>query len=347
MTRILHVTECASGGVPRAIESISRVSSDNEHHILWPAANQTNPPTRFASVSVLPEGHMRRVKAVKEAVRRIMPDVVHAHSSFGGFYARAQRLPVPVVYQPHCYKFEDTSASKFASALYWIAERVLASRSDAVVVLSPRESTLARGLNPRAPRFFVPNVPTVPMDTRPMRADQPLSEVAMIGRLSPQKDPGYFIRVADLVKATRPDVKFTWIGGGTEAQLVRMRASGVRVTGWLGDSDLLLELQRPWVYLHSARYEGFPLSVLDAAAYGHPIVARRISAFEGTELLQAGEAAEAANLVLKVLGGEKEQRTAIDGANRLLTSMNSERQSESLDSLYAGYSTIGAPQWRS
>ncbi|WP_416279144.1 glycosyltransferase [Mycetocola zhadangensis] len=196
----------------------------------------------------------------------------------------------------------------------------------------------------------MPNVPTIfPPATDATasgcRNNHPLTEVAMIGRLSAQKDPDYFAQVASLVRTVNPQVRFTWIGGGDDARVAQMESQGIRVTGWLDEAALIGELQRPWVYFHSARYEGFPLSVLDAAAFGHPIVARRIPAFEGTDLVQVDQPLQAMGELLTVLAGGSTPSAATRGGDHLLITMNSERQRESLGALYGEYSTHAqAPQ---
>ena len=331
------MTECLSGGVPRAIESIVRASGTHEHHVLWPAANTTDSTANFASIADLPDSQLDRFKAVRDAVRIMSPDVVHAHSSFAGAYSRLRKLPVPVIYQPHGYKFEDDSSPRIARAVFRMAERALAKRASAIVVLSPREDELTQALSSKVPRYFVPNAPSVTPEggQEPLAAN--LHEVAMIGRLSNQKDPGFFAEVVKLVVAHGAATRFTWIGGGTDDQVSEMESQGIRVTGWLTEGELLIELQRPWIYLHSARYEGFPLSVLDAAAFGHPIVVRRIAAFVGTDLLQADDPQEAASLVLEILSGGTARQVAISGGTRLLDEMNLRKQREALDSLYGKY----------
>ena len=143
MTRILHVTECFSTGVSRAVRTIAQLTPEHDHHLLYVGLDDPGDGT-FASHRLLPDGTSARIRAVREVADSLGADVVHAHSSWAGVYARALPLSARVVYQPHGYKLTDTSASRPVRFAVAAAESVLGLRSDAVVALSPQEARLAR-----------------------------------------------------------------------------------------------------------------------------------------------------------------------------------------------------------
>ena len=337
MTRVLHVTECYSAGVGHAIDSAVRIASGHEHHLLW-AGGPVPSHQHFRSSEEMPDGLRNRIHSFRAAVARVKPDVVHAHSSWAGVYTRLFRMEVPIIYQPHAYKFVDLSAMPLLRVAYYLGEALLSRHTDAVVVLTPDEERHARRLNPLVPRRRVPNVATVRPSGGIMPRRTGVEHVVMTGRISPQKDPDFFVEVARRVRELRSGTRFTWIGDGLDAPRERLEAAGVRVTGWLGASELAAELASPMVYFHSARYEGFPLSVLDAAAFGHPIVVRSIPAFVDTGLLGAGGADEIARLLVDVLdddGGRR--RAAFAATDALNETMSEERQRAALDRLYDHY----------
>jgi glycosyltransferase involved in cell wall biosynthesis len=193
---------------------------------------------------------------------------------------------------------------------------------------------MAKKLNPSIGRAFVPNSPTLEPSAEPTNG--PLyNRVFMIGRISKQKDPHYFIRVAELVRASEPTTSFVWVGDGDVDTRDELVAAGVDVTGWLGADELSVLLGEGGVYLHSAAYEGFPLSVLDAAAFHVPIVARAIPAFDGAPVIQASSEEEAARLVVALRRGDERVRDDAAAAGKaLLESMSREKQSVGLRALY-------------
>lgn len=336
MTRVLHVTECYSAGVGHAIDSAVRIASGHEHHLLWAGGPVPNHP-HFRSAEEMPDGLRNRIRSFRAAVARVKPDVVHAHSSWAGVYTRLFPTEVPIIYQPHAYKFVDLSAMPPLRVAYYLGEAVMSRRTDAVVVLTPDEDRLARRLNPRVTRHRVPNVAAIRPSDDVVPSRTGVEHVVMTGRISSQKDPDFFIEVAGKVRELRSGTRFTWIGDGLAAPRERLEAAGVRVTGWLSASELAAELASPMVYFHSARYEGFPLSVLDAAAFGHPVVVRTIAAFVDTGLLGAGGAGEVARLLVDVLDDGARRRAAFAATDALNEIMSEERQRDALDRLYDHY----------
>jgi glycosyltransferase involved in cell wall biosynthesis len=337
LTRILHVTECYAGGVSRAINTVVDLTPQFEHHLLWSGDEAPSESFGFASVSELSSGFSARVRDVRLTVSRVKPDVVHAHSSWGGVYSRVWPIGSPVIYQPHCYKFDDPESSTIGRKFFRFAERALSRNASAVAVLSAHEDRLARSLDKRVPIYFVPNVPTLSPSTTTNLGD--IEEIVMIGRVSRQKDPGFFAEVARNVRRALPSVSFRWIGDGTTLDREPLDREQIAVSGWLNAEDLTATLSRPVVYFHSARYEGFPLSVLDAAALRLPIVARAIPALEGTALRQVVTVQEAADALIAVCTNPSERELAVQGGQELIAVMNRTSQAEALKRMY---SEVGA-----
>jgi glycosyltransferase involved in cell wall biosynthesis len=99
--------------------------------------------------------------------------------------------------------------------------------------------------------------------------------VAMVGRAAAQKGVRFFIKTVRLLDPGR--FRALWIGGGDPAGEAELRAAGVTVTGWLPREQVLATLREEVdIYFHTARWEGTPVTLLEAAALQLPIVARRI-----------------------------------------------------------------------
>lgn len=331
---ILHVTECYAGGVRRVLDGIVEAYPSARHHLLWsdPEGDEVGVHPGFETQTQLPQGTIARIAAVRLAVNRLSPDFVHAHSSWGGLYTRLRSLGVPVIYEPHCYKFDDPTASALLRWTVRMVEARLLKQTRTTVVLSAREERLTRRLKPNARTDFVPNVAsldrnftidrTLPTNSRPT--------VVMVGRISKQKDPEFFARVAELVRQSLPGARFVWIGTGDQACL----PSFVEVTGWVTPVELASLLDDDVVYFHSAAYEGFPVSVLDAAARGVPIIVRRIPAFEGTPLVQREGEQDVAAALVQVLRGGPLRAQALEASRLLTDAMSPGARRAALENLY-------------
>ncbi len=114
------------------------------------------------------------------------------------------------------------------------------------------------------------------------------------------------------------DCEFVWIGTGEDEAVRELRAAGVEVTGWLSPSAVREELKRCSAYFHSASYEGFPISVLDAAALGLPVVVREIAAFEGVAMDKASTPSGAAEMLQALHASESAYEEAIGRSAAML-----------------------------
>ncbi|GIG24477.1 glycosyltransferase [Cellulomonas denverensis] len=292
---MLHVTECAGGGVPRAIRDLAAYTPELEHHVLWPVANGVD---GFASARAWPGHSPSAPGLLRSAVGELRPDLVHLHSSWAGVYGRLRPLGVPVVYQPHGFRFERPGLLAAATRP---VERLLARHTAALVALSPHEHRLATAIAPAGmPVPVLPNIASVrPALAGGDRSGPPL--VVMAGRVCAQKDPDYLIAVATAARCAAPELRFRWLGAGEPAAEERLAAAGIEVSGWLDAGALADALAEADLYLHTARYEGFPLSVLDAVATGLPVLARDIPALHGSWLPLVGDPEPAAQAVVRAL----------------------------------------------
>lgn len=282
--RVLHVVECLGGGVSSVIAEHVRATPHVEHHLVAAERPQHSTGFRFvdevASFTALSGSRVRDVADTDGAVRRLRPDLVHAHSSFGGVYARlAPSAPTRrIVYTPHCYAFERTDQPYAVRRAYHAAERLLARRTGAVVAISPREADLARRLRPGMAVHHVPNTVTLPADLGRERAER--FEVVAAGRLMAQKSPDFFADAVALGRRADPSVHWAWLGDGDERYRARLRSTGAEVSGWVPRERLLERLARSSVYVHTASWEGSPITLLEAAGLGVPQISRRIPALE-------------------------------------------------------------------
>lgn len=330
--RILHVTASHAGGVSRALETIAS-EYEAEHHLLWAGSEQPTLGIPYTSTLEMPESHFGRIQTFFDTVRKVKPDVVHAHSSWAGFYSRVLPSKAPIIYEPHCFVFDDPQRSTLARAAYRLAESILSWNTKLTVVLSSHEQRLARGLRPRNPTRFLPNVASLENDG----SKPPLSSnrVVMIGRIVPQKDPQFFADVARLVKSRGFAAEFVWIGDGDDIELRRrLEDHNVRITGWLDKQSLGQSLLDSSIYLHSASYEGFPLSVLDAAALGLPVVVRDLSCFEETGLETIRTAPEAADKVIELLSSASEREKSVALSHEVTKTMNIDAHLSALTGIY-------------
>jgi glycosyltransferase involved in cell wall biosynthesis len=281
--RVLHVVEKYSSGVGSAIAQYTRSLPQAEHFLLSTTAVDAEgdlaEQARFAGTFRMGGSVAAKVRRVRAVVAEVAPDVVHAHSSHGGAFARLalRRSRHRIVYTPHCYAFERRDVRWPARAAFWAAEALLAPNTSAFAACSSRERELSQWPLSRAGRTLVPNV--APVGGGPVARVGGPPVVAGGGRLSPQKDPEFFAAAVDALRREMPGLRAVWLGDGEGARRRALEEVGVEVTGWLPRSAVLDRLAGAHLYLHSALWEGFPLMVAEATALGVPTLVRPVPSF--------------------------------------------------------------------
>lgn len=282
MSRVLHVTESLGGGVATALAAFAKNSPESEHHLFASvrpsAAVEMDLAQYFRSVTFLKSGWIGGSLKLWKHFRLIRPDYVHLHSSFAGAFGRLIPLPRSrIIYTPHCFGFEREDLSGMARSFFRYCERILSIRAHTLAAISPREAQLGREMHFKCV-IYVPNSSlSVRRSCRTIitGAAQPLRVIG-VGRLCAQKGSDFFAALARKTLAHDRRVQFKWIGDGDPDMKMRLQASGVEVAGWLSHAETLASLAESHVYLHTAAWEGAPISVIEAATVGTPILARDI-----------------------------------------------------------------------
>lgn len=137
----------------------------------------------------------------------------------------------------------------------------------------------------RTPVVVVPNAlmddhPAVPGSWSPPQ-DGAAPVVGVVSRVTPQRDPAFFAETSRRIRRHIPDARFVWIGDGDgkDASLVDVLTdAGVEVTGWLSGEELRRQVAGLSLIVHTARWDGFPMAVLEARRIGVPLLVRDIPA---------------------------------------------------------------------
>lgn len=288
--RVLQVVPRAGGGLLAAVVDHVSNTSHFEHHVLiareldWQTGDELDRVA--ASVTELPAGHMARMRCIREHVAMLRPDVVHAHSSFGGFYTRValgrgwrERL----VYTPHCYSFLRKDIRAPVKLAFLAAESALSFRNRHVAACSPLEARVAKRLPGRHRVRYVPNVVSNVYAPGPRVAPPAPGEpilAATVGRVTAAKAPHVFAAAARTSRERGLPIRWVWIGGGDADGTADLQAAGVEVTGWVTRTEALTRMEQAHVYVHTAAWEGSPITILEAALADIPVVARRNRPFE-------------------------------------------------------------------
>lgn len=269
--KLLHVVESFGGGVFTFLADLSNALCDRyDITIAYTLRPQTPKhferyfdgrirfvPLRFFKRSIGPHD-LKAWRELRGLIREEKPDLIHLHSSKAGFIGRfaVNGRKIPVFYTPHGYSFLMRDVSRKKRQAYHLIEKIGGLRRCTTVCVSAGEGEAARGVA-RDIRVINNGVSMKTLNPYLNRAGD-CRTVATIGRICPQKAPDLFHEIALLL----PEFSFVWIGDGEQRGL--LTAENIRVTGWLKRDEALAELSACGIFLLPSRWEGLPISLLEA-----------------------------------------------------------------------------------
>lgn len=214
------------------------------------------------------------VSNLKAAVRRFKPNIIHAHDMRAAIISSLCCGNCKLIFTIH-NNAPENSKFNFKTFLFHVACR----RADHIIWVSDS------ALNDYYYREEVKSKSSVlyniiDIDALYQKAEGDKNnydyDIIFLGRLTPQKNPQRLLHVLNGVKRTIPDAKFTIVGSGEMEEDIKDDA---RRMGLDRNLDFMGFMENPYkilrsskVMLMTSRWEGTPMSSLEAMAMGVPIV---------------------------------------------------------------------------
>jgi glycosyltransferase involved in cell wall biosynthesis len=236
-----------------------------------------------------PVRNKRDLRAVVEhlrLVRRLRPDILHANlwTPWAGQYAVLAGILVPGVKVVIVEQLPLDTTSRAQRVL----KRITSRRVHAHVAVGERAARRIEGivgLDRGSVRTIYNGVPDLHVDPAVRPASGPL--IGSLGRMTDQK--GYDVLVRGLREL--PGVTAVVVGDGPQRSEIEALASAVgvrdrfKVLGWRADARRYLPVLD--VFVLPSRFEGFPLSIVEAMLAGTPVVATDVGSI--SEAIVHGE----------------------------------------------------------
>jgi glycosyltransferase involved in cell wall biosynthesis len=230
-----------------------------------------------------PDLSPRMAHEVVAATREEAPDLLHTHLVHADVYGAlaARRARVPLVSSRHNddryllgpFRWVDRGFAREARRLIAISNAV---RRFLIRAGHPaaRIETIHYGLD--AP-------PSAASETSPAEAGVPEGAPLLlsVGRLTAQKDHPTALRAFAAVRARHPDAVLAILGKGPLEAETRALVADLGLEGSVllpGRVEIRDWLDRADVFVHTARWEGFGLVLLEAMLAGLPVTATAVSA---------------------------------------------------------------------
>lgn len=300
--RILHVAQ-AAGGVDRYIRMLLKYLDKEKYENILVCSQDFHENDYKDLVNSFEQIEMTRsigcndlktIKAVRKLIKKYKPDIVYAHSSKAGAVTRVADIGIKncCIYNPHGWAF-NMKCSSMKKAMYTAIEKIAAPFCDKIICISDAEKQSA--LDERICRKDKLQVILNGVDIEAYenevhgavkRKDLNIPDdafvVGMVGRMSPQKAPDVFIKMAKQVKDKVPNAHFIIVGNGNQETEIKKFAqdngfmNSLHITGWVDNPMSYVELFDVACLL--SRWEGFGLVLPEYMMAGKPIVASKVDA---------------------------------------------------------------------
>jgi len=203
-----------------------------------------------------------------KAMRRERPSILHTHGYKAGILGRfvAHACKIPVVSTYHMgekpsgrltlYDWLDRQSARLASRAFAVSPQIAKNLPVDAKVVDNFVSANGLGIS---------------------NGDR----IAFVGRLSFEKGPDYFARLA----SRYPDYRFHIYGEGPKA--TELKASAPRNLHFHGQRDMASIWPGIGLLIMPSRHEGLPMAALEAMARGIPVLASHVGAFD--QLIDSGK----------------------------------------------------------
>ncbi len=291
--KVLHITQ-VQGGIQTYIELIYNNIDKSKFEIEIACPPEQKSLIAFAVKNnikwhpvnlkweISPFSDILSVFRIKRLVKKIKPNIIHAHSSKAGFVTRIASVFIKptVLYTPHAYAFLG-GKKKFL-----ILEKIARLFTQVVVACSQSEynrATKEVKIPARKVEIF-PNSIDIPNFTKKHSTNKtPI--ISTVGRLVAQKNPMMFLRVCKLLRDQHIDVHFQIIGAGFDDKLkatidsyikANDLADKITIYNWMDRSALLEQLRQTDVFVMTSIFESYGYVAAEAQALEIPVVSTNV-----------------------------------------------------------------------
>ena len=296
---------------------------------------------------ISPRKDLAALTDVYALLRRERPDLVHANSSKAGVIGRAAAMlaGIPAVFTAHGWAFTE-GVSRRQAQIATVVEKVVAPLAKKIICVSNYDRSLAlrKGIGNASQMVTVHNgIPDIAPPVTP--ALNAVPRIVMVARFAPPKDYETLLRAAALFQPD--DLRIECVGDGPELAASRKLAQelGVedRVTFHGARRDVAAILRDADIFVLLSRWEGLPLSVLEAMRAGLPVIASRVGGVpeavdDGVSgiLLERNDAGALADALRSLIGDTPRRRAmGIKARQRFLAHFSAERMVQQTLQIYA------------
>lgn len=170
--------------------------------------------------------------------------------------------------------------------------------------------------------------------------------ISGVGRLNPQKNFSLFLDIAAALAPRFPDLRFLLAGEGPEESMLREKARALGLADRVVFSGYVADTRKVYVaadmLLMPSRFEGLPMTLLEAMAMGLPVVASRLDGIaeviedgvEGFLVESAGTKGFVERCATLLENPAKSSELAANARAKIETRFSVERMTSAVEAIY-------------
>lgn len=298
--RVLHIAQSA-GGVSEYLKYFFKYSDVENYEIYFACSNyyeddidifnklikNVNMIQMEREINLLSD--YRSYRKLLDYARKIKPDIIHAHSSKAGVYARliGKKINVPVVYNSHGWSF-TMDVSYIKKYIYGFIEKYLSIFTKKIINISESEQHSAMKYIDIRKMTIIRNGIDLEkydkaFDIKKIKEQYGIEKdaliIGMVARLSAQKDPDLFVDIAKYISnRINKKVHFIIVGDGELCNHIEARFKNENlnytITGWINNVPEIISIFD--IALLTSKWEGFGLVIAEYMASAKPVVASEV-----------------------------------------------------------------------
>ena len=299
MTKVLHIGQLV-GGLDIYIRNSIEHAVDGMEFVIAHGRTDKSKPIFYKGHEVKayridlqrelsPAKDLKCLFQALRIARKEKPDIIHCHSAKGGVIGRfvGWFTNIPTVYTPHAFSFLSTPNKK-KQHVYLLIERAAKLKSFLLACSESEKSIGMESIGYKKEKSLVWNnsVPDVikQADIYVEPIDSPY--IIYVGRPCYQKNMTLLVDVAEKVHKAHCRIKFVLLGVGYYSPDLEMLKAEIKRKGledcfvmkpWLSHDETCAYVNGSMFYLSTSRYEGLPLSVVEAMCLGKAIIATDVT----------------------------------------------------------------------
>ncbi|SUT90667.1 VI polysaccharide biosynthesis protein [[Actinobacillus] rossii] len=288
---VLHFSQ-VNGGVERYLKLFLKFSDKNKfvnsiispeivnyniYNYLINNSYEVNIKQSFSIIKLF-----KNVLYIRNIIKQEKPDILYLHSTFAGVIGRLAAIGCgcKVVYNPHGWSFKMNVVDA-KKCVYKIIEYILSFLANKIVTISQSEYNAGKQIfiNKNKLELIYNGIDTSENNSVESLRLTHITDryvIGMVGRISEQKNPLFFVEFAKAVHEQYPNSFFIIVGDGELKETVLEKiqeynlVDNFLITGWVTNPESYIRLFDQAVLF--SKWEGFGLAVAEYMLLKKPII---------------------------------------------------------------------------